>query len=286
MNRPTSISSFQKIINIKVVVLVIATISGCISEYTYYDDNYNILPSDIVDLEQKIEEFLLEVEPNFQSLLDNPNNSVEYNLTHRKEDSIPLSDENNYKQSVKSVVCISAEDNQGIFMGSGCIISSNGLIITNSHVAKGCDKVVVTTFDGRHFKVESVLVSDDLLDITFLKINAEGLDPFPIGNSDEITAGQKTLVIGHPEGFLNTLSLGNVSAIRNYKSTNEGENIQITNPISSGNSGGALLNVYGELIGIPTWSLESDENIAQIQNINFAVSINDAIELLNNSQRE
>ena len=84
--------------------------------------------------------------------------------------------------------------------------------------------------------------------------------------------------------FLNTLSIGNVSAVRNYDSTEEGENIQITNPISSGNSGGALLNDKGELIGVPTWSLEYEDNIFQVQNINFAVSINDAIELLNNSQ--
>ena len=98
--------------------------------------------------------------------------------------------------------------------------------------------------------------------------------------------GQKTLVIGHAEGFLNTLSIGNVSAVRNYDSTEEGENIQITNPISSGNSGGALLNDVGELIGVPTWSVEYEDNTSQVQNINFAVSINDAIELLNNSQSE
>ena len=136
-----------------------------------------------------------------------------------------LSDESNYKQSIKSVVYITAEDDEDIWLGSGSIISSDGLVITNSHVIEDSHKVVVTTYEGRHYEVESVPAYDDLLDIAFLKISADGLDPLPIGNSDEVSVGQKTLVIGHAEGFLNTLSIGNVSAVRNYDSTEEGENI-------------------------------------------------------------
>ena len=244
------------------------------------------MPDDISELDEKIEDFLLEVEPNFESLLENSGDSIQCELVYLDGNKSSLSDEINYKQSINSVVYITAEDDDYIWYGSGSIISSDGLVITNSHVIEGSHKVVVTTYEGRHYEVESVPAYDDLLDIAFLKIHADGLDPLPIGNSDKISVGQKTLVIGHAEGFLNTLSIGNVSAIRNYSPRGEGENIQITNPISSGNSGRALLNDKGELIGVPTWSLEYEDNISQVQNINFAVSINDAIELLNNSQSE
>jgi len=77
------------------------------------------------------------------------------------------------------------------------------------------------------------------------------------------------------------LSLGIVSGFRSYESYGEGVNIQITNPISGGNSGGAVLNEYGEIIGVPTWSVEYDENIIQVQNLNFAVPINEALGALN-----
>jgi len=273
-------------INVIVIFLAILTVYAFVNEFTYDEYADNVLPDDIIKLDEEIEDFLLEVEPNFESLLENLGGSIQHELVYLDGIKSPLSDESNYKQSIRSVVYITVEDEEYIGFGSGSIITSDGLIITNSHVIEGSHKVVVTTYDGKHYEVESVPAYDDLLDIAFLKINAEGLDPLPIGNSEGISVGQKTLVIGHAEGFLNTLSIGNVSAVRNYDSTEEGENIQITNPISSGNSGGALLNDKGELIGVPTWSLEYEDNIFQVQNINFAVSINDAIELLNNSQSE
>jgi S1-C subfamily serine protease len=285
MNKNTT-SPFQLAINAIVIVLAILFIYAFISEFTYDEYTDNVLPDDIIDLDEQIEDFLLEVEPNFESLLENPGDSIQHELVYLDGIKSPISDESNYKQSIKSVVYITAEDDEYIWYGSGSILTSDGLIITNSHVIDDSHKVVVTTYDGRHHEVESVPAYDDLLDIAFLRINAEGLVPLPIGNSDEILVGQKTLVIGHAEGFLNTLSIGNVSAIRNYDSREEGENIQITNPISSGNSGGALLNDKGELIGVPTWSLEYEDNISQVQNINFAVSINDAIDLLNDPGSE
>ena len=285
MSKNTS-SPFQIIINAIVIILAVLTAFAFISEFTYDEYTYNVLPDDITNLDEEIEDFLLDLDPNFEDLLENPDNSIQCELVYLDGNKSSLSDESNYKQSVKSVVYITAEDDDYIWYGSGSIISSDGLVITNSHVIEDSHKVVVTTYEGRHYEVESVPAYDDLLDIAFLKINADGLDPLPIGNSDEVSVGQKTLVIGHAEGFLNTLSIGNVSAVRNYDSTEEGENIQITNPISSGNSGGALLNDKGELIGVPTWSLEYEDNIFQVQNISFAVSINDAIELLNNSQSE
>ena len=281
-----TVSPFQVTINAIVIILAVLTAFAFISEFTYDEYTNNILPDDILKLDEEIEDFLLEVEPNFESLLENSGDSIQCELVYLDENKSSLSDEINYKQSINSVVYITAEDDEYMWYGSGSIISSDGLVLTNSHVIEGSHKVVVTTYEGRHYEVESVPAYDNLLDIAFLKIDADGLDPLPIGNSDEISVGQKTIVIGHSEGFLNTLSIGNVSAVRNYDSTGEGENIQITNPISSGNSGGALLNDKGELLGVPTWFFEYEDNISQVQNINFAVSINDAIDLLNDPESD
>ena len=281
-----TVSPFQVTINAIVIILAVLTAFAFISEFTHDEYTDNVLPDDILKLDEEIEEFLLEIEPNFQSLWEESVDSIQCEVVYLDENKSSLSDEINYKQSINSVVYITAEDDDYIWSGSGSIISSDGLVLTNSHVIEGSHKVVVTTYEGRHYEVESVPAYDNLLDFAFLKINADGLDPLPIGNSDEISVGQKTIVIGHSEGFLNTLSIGNVSAVRNYDSTGEGENIQITNPISSGNSGGALLNDKGELIGVPTWFFEYEDNISQVQNINFAVSINDAIDLLNGPESD
>jgi len=190
MNK-NSTSPFQVVINSIVIVLAILFVYAFISEFTYDEYADDVLPDDIVNLDEQIEDFLLEVEPNFESLLENPGDSIQHELVYLDGIKSPLSDESNYKQSIKSVVYITAEDDEYIWFGSGSIISSDGLVITNSHVIEDSHKVVVTTYEGRHYEVESVPAYDDLLDIAFLKINAEGLVPLPIGNSDEILVGQK-----------------------------------------------------------------------------------------------
>ena len=237
-------------------------------------------------LDAEIEDFTLTLEPNFQALYADKKPLTEYNLTYADKKRVPISDEANYKASVESVVYITAESINGFnYYGSGSILTSDGLILTNYHVIEDSRRLVATTADGRHFAAESVVLSDEALDITLIKIDAEGLRPIPIGDSDSVVVGQKTLVIGHAEGLLNTLSVGNVAGIRMYESREAGETIQITNPISSGNSGGALLNKYGELIGVPTWAIEYENNIQQVQNLNFSVSINEVLELLNSDSK-
>ena len=179
-----TVSPFQVTINAIVIILAILTAFAFISEFTYDEYTDNILPDDILKLDEEIEDFLLEVEPNFESLLENSGDSIQCELVYLDENKSSLSDEINYKQSINSIVYITAEDDDYIWSGSGSIISSDGLVITNSHVIEGSHKVVVTTYEGRHYEVESVPAYDNLLDIAFLKIDADGLDPLPIGNSD------------------------------------------------------------------------------------------------------
>lgn len=255
-----------------------------VQSYLPYEDT--ITPDETIALNEEIDELLFAVEPNFENLYENKALESVRVRTDRIEEKIVLSPQENYARSVKSIVYITVEDATGlVYFGSGSIISADGVIMTNYHVLDGASKVVVTTAEGEHYPVVQVLASDELLDVVFVKIDAHDLIPLPIGDSDTVQVGDPTLVVGHPEGFINTLSLGNVSGFRTYQAVGMKSQIQITNPISAGNSGGAVLNEYGEIIAIPSWSLEYDQNIVQVQNLNFAIPINEALALLNGTSR-
>lgn len=270
----------QWTINILVIAMVISLwVVPYIQNLQPYD--YITIPDEVATLDLEIDDVLLNSDSNFEELYLNRSNTPATQLTYLPASSSVLRDADNFEKSVNSLVYITTSDSdEWIYFGSGSIISADGIIVTNYHVLEDSQKVVVSLYDGRHFPLEKVIASDELLDITVIKIDAENLTPLPIGDSDTVRVGDKTLVIGHAEGFLNTLSVGNVAGFRGYESQGAGVNIQITNPISGGNSGGVVLNEKGELIGVPAWSLEYDDNSVQVQNLNFAVQINDVVDLL------
>lgn len=240
------------------------------------------LPDRVKVLDAEIEELLNDTEPYFVELYDgHVVRQTDLTFDVLESRSI-IPDAENYAQNVDGIVYITIEDIFGdVYFGAGSILTEDGVILTNYHIIEGAEKVVVTTSAGDHYLANEILATDEHMDITFLKINAEGLSPIPIGDSDKMKVGDKTLVIGHPEGILNTLSIGNVSGIQYYDDIGHGKQMQITNPISGGNSGGAVLNEYGELVAVPSWSIEYEANIVQVQNLNFAVPINEALEILN-----
>lgn len=259
-----------------IVILIAIILLWALVPYADIDET---IPDNVALLDAQIEEFLETIEPNFQTLYEDRSGFEEYNLQYG-DSKILLDKKTIYTRSVDSVVYITVMDEFDMYIGSGTILSTDGLILTNFHLVEDADKVVVTTTSGKHYAVESVVASDEELDITFLKIDAEALSPISIGNSDNLVIGDETLVIGHPEGLINSLTDGIISGIHDYSSRGAGMQLQITNPISSGNSGGALLNEYGELIGVPTWVIEYEDNIVQVQGLNFAVPINSALKLL------
>jgi S1-C subfamily serine protease len=270
---------FRRFIDGAVIVLVIVWLWPYAEMYLPYEYIDEVTPDEVLALDEEVNLFLPTVESNFQELYANPRSLSAYRFRYL-EVPILLRDQENYAESIKSIVYITTEDITGMYIGTGSILTEDGVILTNHHLIDGADRVVVATTDGDLYPVTAVLASDELLDITFLKIDASGLSPLPIGDSNRVVIGDKTLVIGHGESFINTLSLGNVSGIRSYHTRGGGKQMQITNPISLGNSGGAVLNEYGEIIGIPTWSLEYDYNIVQVQNLNFAIPINEALAVL------
>ncbi|TLM65226.1 MAG: Do family serine endopeptidase [Deltaproteobacteria bacterium] len=155
-------------------------------------------------------------------------------------------------------------------LGTGFIISADGVILTNAHVVEGAEKIKVRLPDQRVFPGD-VLGVDPKTDVAVLKISSD--QPLPVavlGDSDRIRVGQWALAIGNPFGLDSTLTVGVVSAteranvgIEDYESF-----IQTDASINPGNSGGPLLNVYGEVVGMNT------AIVAAGQGIGFAIPIN------------
>lgn len=134
--------------------------------------------------------------------------------------------------------------------GSGVIISSDGYIVTNNHVVEGADELTVTLNDNREFSAR-IIGNDKNTDLALIKVNATGLPAIKVISSDDIKVGEWVLAIGHPLNLRATVTAGIVSAKARSLGANGVEAfIQTDAAINQGNSGGALVNAKGELIGI------------------------------------
>lgn len=134
--------------------------------------------------------------------------------------------------------------------GSGVIISNDGYIVTNNHVVGGADEILVKLNDNREFKGR-IIGCDETTDLALIKIDGKDLPTLPIGNSDELKLGQWVLAVGNPFNLTSTVTAGIVSAKARSLGANGIESfIQTDAAINSGNSGGALVNERGELVGI------------------------------------
>jgi len=145
--------------------------------------------------------------------------------------------------------------------GSGVIVTADGYIVTNNHVIEDASEVEVTLNDNRKYKAE-IIGADPSTDLAVLKIKESGLQPLPLGNSDDLRIGEWVLAVGNPFNLTSTVTAGIVSAkARNINLLNDRNRedivpiesfIQTDAAVNPGNSGGALVNVNGELVGINT----------------------------------
>ena len=168
--------------------------------------------------------------------------------------------------------------------GSGVIISEDGYILTNNHVVEGQSTVKVTTSDKQQYDA-TVVGTDDKTDIAVLKIDASGLTPAVIGDSDGLVVGETAVAVGNPLGTLGgTVTDGIISALDREVTVNNQTMtlLQMSAAVSPGNSGGGLFNERGELIGIVN-AKSSGQNA---EGLGFAIPVNTAIqvaeELINN----
>lgn len=162
--------------------------------------------------------------------------------------------------------------------GSGFILTSDGYIVTNYHVVEDAESIKVTTYDGNSYEAK-LIGYDENNDVAVLKIEVKGLTPVTIGDSDNMNVGDSVVAIGNPLGELTfSLTSGAVSALnRNVTIDNTAMTlIQTDCAINSGNSGGALFNSHGEVIGITNakYSSSGRNSSASIDNIGFAIPMN------------
>ena len=164
--------------------------------------------------------------------------------------------------------------------GSGVIISSDGYILTCDHVVSGASNITVTIGDKDY--PATIIGEDSTSDIAVIKIEADGLTPAIVGDSDKLAVGDNVLAVGNPLGELGgTVTSGIVSAlnrsvsIQSSSAVNTMSLIQMDASVSPGNSGGGLFNMNGELVGI----VNAKSSSSDAEGLGFAIPINDAIKV-------
>ena len=173
------------------------------------------------------------------------------------------------REATPTVVSVSRRGGSG----SGIIVRSNGVIVTNAHVVGNAREVEVSLADGRQFD-GTVLDRDPSIDIAVVKINASNLPTARIGDSDRIVAGQTAVAIGNPLGLERTVTSGVVSAInRSPRGISLDELIQTDAAINPGNSGGPLLDSQARVIGINTAVLQGASGLGFAVPINLATDV-------------
>jgi S1-C subfamily serine protease len=201
---------------------------------------------------------------------------------------IPRSDVTTIAQTAtKASVVIVTSDPSGksLTQGSGFLVTKDGKVVTNLHVVQGAASAVAKFSDGASYEVEGFLGADLSIDIAVLKLRASDKE-FPflrLADADQVSLGQHVIAIGSPMSLENTVSDGIVSALRSAHDLdpNLGPNLRVfqtTAPVSPGSSGGALLNMQGEVIGVTSFGMVTG------QNLNFVIPISYSKPLLGTDQ--
>ena len=173
------------------------------------------------------------------------------------------------ENALAATVYLEMQDSNGLMLGIGSgFFLRPDLIATNFHVIQGAERgTAKLASKGTKYTVEGITATDEDNDLVLLKVIAQGIKPLSLGDSDTVRIGAQVYVVGNPKGMEGTFSDGLISSIR---TENDQTRLQMTAPISSGSSGGPVLNRKGEVIGVSV-SIHQD---LDAQNINFAVPVN------------
>ena len=163
--------------------------------------------------------------------------------------------------------------------GTGFIISEDGYILTNNHVVEDAREVTVKLYDGSEYPAKIVGTEGRDSDVAVLKIEASGLTPVTLGDSDEMEVGEEIYAVGNPLGELTyTMTSGIISALDREIATDRNVNVnmfQLDAAVNAGNSGGPVYDTHGRVLGIVTAKYQS----TGIEGLGFAIPINDAVEI-------
>ena len=204
--------------------------------------------------------------------------SALYDSTNTSEDETPFSFNQGVRRAVPAVVNVynrsaQGNNNRGITtLGSGVIMNAKGYILTNKHVINNADQIIVALQDGRFF--EATLVgSDAMTDLAVLKITASSLPVIPMNPNRTPHIGDVVMAIGNPYNLGQTVTQGIISATGRIGLSSSGRQnfLQTDASINQGNSGGALINSLGELMGINTLTFDKSNNGETPEGIGFAI---------------
>ncbi len=213
--------------------------------------------------------------------------SIDIQQTPESVENIPaeggLSLQEIYEKNIHCVVSITCSVSGGTSSGTGVIFSEAGHIVTNAHVVDGAMSISVQLTDNRVFSAD-VIGSDDISDLAVLYIEADDLTPAQFGSSSSLRVGDTVVAIGDPLGvkFRGTYTNGIISAI-NRDVDVDGHTmtlIQTNAALNSGNSGGPLINCYGQVIGINTMKISAFTDSAGVEGIGFAIPISTVKEIV------
>lgn len=188
-----------------------------------------------------------------------------------------------YKKCIGSVVSITASAQSGKSSGTGIVLSADGYLITNHHVIENAQVIAVQTSDDRQFQA-SIIGSDEASDLAVLKVDATDLQPAEFGDSGKLAVGDRVVAIGDPLGaqLRGTMTSGIVSAINRDLEVNDRTMtlIQTDAALNNGNSGGPLINVYGQVVGINTMKMGSSSTTS-VEGLGFAIPIASTAYMIN-----
>ena len=207
-----------------------------------------------------------------------PNATMNLQAAPKGIDNIPqnggMSLQDIYTQNIPSVVSITCQSSHSASSGTGVILSADGYIVTNAHVVENSSAISVQLTDDRIFNARLV-GCDDISDLAVLRIDCTDLTPAQFGDSSTLRVGDTVGAIGDPLGaaFRGTYTNGIVSAINRDVDTNGRTMtlIQTNAALNSGNSGGPLINCYGQVIGINTMKIGTFTDTAGVEGLGFAI---------------
>ena len=207
-----------------------------------------------------------------------PNATMDLQAAPKGIDNIPqgggMSLQDIYTRNIPSVVSITCQSSRSSSSGTGVVLSADGYIVTNAHVVENSSAVTVQLTDDRTFSARLV-GCDDISDLAVLRIDCTDLTPAQFGDSSTLRVGDTVVAIGDPLGaaFRGTYTNGIVSAINRDVDMNGRTMtlIQTNAALNSGNSGGPLINCYGQVIGINTMKIGAFTDTAGVEGLGFAI---------------
>ncbi len=261
------------------VFVFVGTVSSFVFLYKYFDEGYG--PHSESSVHSSAQE---ESRPSSDMKGPGVENGPTIQLQDRPDlDAETMTIPEIFQAVSPSVVMILAGDDDSMGLGTGIIMSSDGYIITNAHIIDGADNIQIVMNDNKTVHDAQIMGADTQSDIAVLKIEATHLQPAVFGDSEQVVIGESVVTIGNPYSvdYAQTVTNGIISGIRHnvYDGKTNTNLLQTNAQLNPGNSGGPLINMYGQVIGINSSKIMSSGN-STYEGMGFAIPMTDAKEIV------